>query len=358
MTFPARASDPFDILGLKIAIVKSPMAVFVFGSNIMGQCGLPDDHSASAVPTALGIDGDRVECGYLHALVLSNGQVVSWGVNDEGALGRSGDEFPARVEIGERVVEISAGASASAAVTESGDLFVWGTFRDRHGVFGIAPGCAIAQRPIKILSGVAKVACGRNFVAAVTKNNALVTFGVGDSGELGYRASTRSQRCLVPRQISNRYKKAQRFVDVFAGTRSGLAIAVDERVYAWDAALHVAFSAPAVAAAVGSAHEFVLDKNGCVFARGNNADAQLGLGTKGAAVDDWQKVAIAGVEKIRTKMDFTIAKVGNDLFSWGPSTFGETGFDRDSVAPQKIPFDFGKVVDFAVGSDFAVVIGK
>ncbi|KAL0265795.1 UNVERIFIED_CONTAM: hypothetical protein PYX00_011510 [Menopon gallinae] len=325
-------------------------------------CGLPEDCGGGPAPTRLAVDGERVVCGYLHTLLLEQGNVVTWGVNDEGALGRGGDEAPGPVAIGERIVDIAAGGSISAAVSASNNLYIWGTFRDQHGVFGAAPDCAIAHRPLCVLGDVVKAACGKNFVAALTRQGGLVTFGVGTNNELGYRASTRLKRCLLPRQISNRYKKRERFVHVFAGQGYGMAINHENALFSWANLRLQCVSELAVKdVAMGSAHEHLLTVEGVLYGRGENRDGQLGLGhTRSAAEEasEWQRLGLSSVEKVRTKMDFSLAQIDNSLYSWGPSTFGETGFDTDSCSPRRVPFDFGEIVDFSAGSDFSVVIGK
>lgn len=73
-------------------------------------------------------------------------QVYSFGCNDEGALGRDtsveGSEMvPGKVELQEKVVQVSAGDSHTAALTEDGRVFLWGSFRVRLGledVMGLA----------------------------------------------------------------------------------------------------------------------------------------------------------------------------------------------------------------------------
>ena len=60
--------------------------------------------------------------------------MYTFGCNDEGALGRpTPDEDdcmePGKVDIAARVVQISAGDSHSAALTENGQVMAWGTFR-------------------------------------------------------------------------------------------------------------------------------------------------------------------------------------------------------------------------------------
>ena len=61
-------------------------------------------------------------------------QVYTFGCNDEGALGwdtaEEGSEMsPAMVELDERVVQVSAGDSHTAALTDNGTVYIWGSFR-------------------------------------------------------------------------------------------------------------------------------------------------------------------------------------------------------------------------------------
>lgn len=61
--------------------------------------------------------------------------MLTFGCNDEGALGRVTDgledaEFQAgEVELPGKVTQISAGDSHTAALLEDGRVFAWGTFR-------------------------------------------------------------------------------------------------------------------------------------------------------------------------------------------------------------------------------------
>ena len=62
-------------------------------------------------------------------------QVYAWGCNDEGALGRKSndsDEFLPGLVDGlkqSKIVQVSAGDSHTAALTSTGEVYVWGVFR-------------------------------------------------------------------------------------------------------------------------------------------------------------------------------------------------------------------------------------
>lgn len=60
--------------------------------------------------------------------------MYTFGCNDEGALGRDTTEegsemVPGKVTLGEKVVQVSAGDSHTAALTEDGSVYIWGSFR-------------------------------------------------------------------------------------------------------------------------------------------------------------------------------------------------------------------------------------
>lgn len=60
--------------------------------------------------------------------------MFTFGCNDEGALGRDtseedSDTVPGLVEGLSNVVQVSAGDSHTAALTEDGRVFAWGNFR-------------------------------------------------------------------------------------------------------------------------------------------------------------------------------------------------------------------------------------
>lgn len=64
-------------------------------------------------------------------------QVYTFGCNDEGALGRETTEegsetVPGKVVLDQKVVQVSAGDSHTAALTEDGTVFIWGAFRVSH----------------------------------------------------------------------------------------------------------------------------------------------------------------------------------------------------------------------------------
>lgn len=155
----------------KIVINYAPTArlnVYVFGEGSSGELGLGTAKNAidvkrprlNAVLPAETVGVVHVTCGGMHVAALTDdGKVLTWGVNDQGALGRDTKWEGGLRDVGESdnesdggsdsglnpyestptaittfpegtvVVKLSAGDSHTLALTDEGLVFGWGTFR-------------------------------------------------------------------------------------------------------------------------------------------------------------------------------------------------------------------------------------
>ncbi|KAG8212750.1 hypothetical protein J437_LFUL019699 [Ladona fulva] len=127
--------------------------------------------------------------------------VITFGCNDEGALGRDtskeGSEWsPGDVAIDGKVAQVTAGDSHSAALLEDGRVFAWGTFRDSHGTMGLMKEDQVQRLPVEILKnhpsgGAVRLASGSDHLVILTRDGQVFTCGCGEQGQLG-RVSERS----------------------------------------------------------------------------------------------------------------------------------------------------------------------
>ncbi|KAH9411545.1 hypothetical protein HK407_04g06470 [Ordospora pajunii] len=357
------------------------MAVFVFGSNAVSQLGLGEDGESTHVPTKLGFfDGiliTKVRCGSMHALALSaEGVLYSWGCNDEGALGRDGDEsVPAEIVLNGKAVDMDCGVSISVALTENGHVYIWGTFRTSNGVFGLTPSKKISFKPVRVaLKNIKSVYAGHGFVAAIDSKGIVFTFGSNQFGVLGRRTSERNKvRALMPDAVTNIRSRLKnyRFSSIGCGMNHLIALNTCGEAYCWGSNVYGQLGHYEAESTIkkhkvgldgisqvcgGGYHSLFTTESGDIYGCGRNIESQLGI----PKIEDSHtlvKIGLKDVRKVRSYSDFSICLVGNDLYSWGMGFGGVLGFDEEVVTmPRKIPFEFPEVVDFDVGNDFCVVI--
>lgn len=184
--------------------------VMVVGNGDCGQLGLgedDDDIRDSLKPLVIGtLDAMRVcqlVCGGLHTGALTrDGRLFTWGCNDDECLGRPGEEStPALVEgglLGQRVTMVTAGDSHTIALTASGQVYSWGTYKDSNGYIDpeAKPEKGDARRINKVptlvgnLPTVKHIASGGDHVLAVSADGYDVySWGCGEKGQLGKEVS-------------------------------------------------------------------------------------------------------------------------------------------------------------------------
>jgi len=262
----------------------------------------------------------QIVCGGMHTLALTtDGHVYSWGVNDEGALGREAhrddagsENHPAKVNFpsGERIVQLSAGDSHSVALSYTGDIFAWGSFRDSGGVMGFSQEVKIERKPVRVHTNekVIMISSGADHIAAITGRGKVITWGCGDQGQLG--------------------RTGERFIERFGGK---VAQFVDPRpIYGNLDGKKMSAKGTAVFVACGSYCTFVVTENGNVYAWGLNNYGQLGLPlTETNVVRTPTKVPDLcgrGIFALAGGQHHSLALASSGIvYSFGRSTYGRLG---------------------------------
>ena len=122
------------------AVVTASGHLYTFGSNGVGQCGVPLTSDVVRTPFLhQSLSGGtaaaaRVACGHFHTLLLSSASdsVLATGLNKHGQLGIGSTDnaavfLPVEACAGLcQLVDIAAGEAHSAAITATGSLFAWG----------------------------------------------------------------------------------------------------------------------------------------------------------------------------------------------------------------------------------------
>ncbi|TMW60576.1 hypothetical protein Poli38472_000618 [Pythium oligandrum] len=205
--------------GCHSGAVTSEGDLYMWGEAHWGQLGLPKEHveTYEPIPTKCQVLDDngqpvkivKLSCGGAHTAALTDeGDVYMWGRCDSGQLGvgakwirDAGGEgalyvsTPHRVDgfNGEKVVQVACGAFHSAAITESGAVYIWG--KEDYGMLGVGQTSDIhtPQRLEFFDSKPAlRVSCGGWHTVVVTKAGECYSFGRGEYGRLGL-GNTRSK---------------------------------------------------------------------------------------------------------------------------------------------------------------------
>ncbi|XP_055021805.1 retinitis pigmentosa GTPase regulator b isoform X2 [Boleophthalmus pectinirostris] len=175
------------------AFITENGKLFIFGSNNWGQLGLGSKTTVNKPTCVKALKSERlhlVACGRNHTLVCTvDGKLFASGGNGEGQLG-VGDcdehttfhriNFPSHGPI--RM--LAAGSNTSAALTESGKLFMWGD--NSEGQIGLGKQShASTPQEVSVGKPVSAVSCGYYHSALITDDGGLYTFGERDCGKLG-----------------------------------------------------------------------------------------------------------------------------------------------------------------------------
>ena len=344
--------------------------VYVFGEGSNAELGLGPDKTSIDVKRprlnarlkAEEIGIVTLACGGMHTLAVTHkGEVLSWGVNDNGALGRntkwegglkdidddksddsddddSGlnpyestptiiDSFPPDAKI----AKVATGDSISLALTDDGQVYGWGCFRNQSGIMGFyqAPSSISRRRNASHstddyifvqytprlyaeLNKIIDIACGSNHAMALAQSGEVFVWGCGEQSQLGHHINERhdveGKASLVPSPLRTGRRK---YRAIFSGNDHAFAIDTKDQVWSWGlnsfgqsgiaegaGGNGATIFAPTVIKSLSNAndpvkmlcggqhHSLAITQKGQCLAFGRLDGLQLGLNTKDLADDD------------------------------------------------------------------------
>ncbi|KAL9126890.1 MAG: hypothetical protein Q9217_004124 [Psora testacea] len=327
-----KASAP-KVAKPKIVINERPaqrLDVYVFGEGSNSELGLGAAKNAIDVKrprlNPLLPSGDlgvvSLACGGMHALALTHdGKVLTWGVNDNGALGRdttwegglrdiddeksddsddsdSGlnprESTPNAVSSfpeGTNIVKVAAGDSVSLALTDDGQVYGWGTFRVSQ-----LPSCSHETQLIRL------------------QNQSGVLGFYQDPNTTSRRGKTASNPAhLIETQYTPRlYTELAKITDIVCGSNHCMALTTTGQIYIW-----------------GCGEQNQL---------GHHINERIDVEGKACLVPSLLRTGRRKYKAIYTGADHAFAVDEKDqVWSWGLNSFGATGIaegageDRASV---------------------------
>uniref|UniRef100_A0A452USJ7 X-linked retinitis pigmentosa GTPase regulator n=1 Tax=Ursus maritimus TaxID=29073 RepID=A0A452USJ7_URSMA len=176
------------------AIVTGNNKLYMFGSNNWGQLGLGSKSTVNKPTCVKALKPEKVKfaaCGRNHTLVSTEGgKVYAAGGNNEGQLGlgdtdeRNSFHLISFFTCQRKIKQLSAGSNTSAALTEDGELFMWGDNSEGQiGLKNITNVCVPQQ--VTVGKPISWISCGYYHSAFVTTEGELYTFGEPECGKLG-----------------------------------------------------------------------------------------------------------------------------------------------------------------------------
>ncbi|KAK4494008.1 hypothetical protein PRZ48_015194 [Zasmidium cellare] len=282
---PAAPAKKVKVL-TKGKIINEPpterLNVYVFGEGTAGELGLGTAKKAVDVKrprlnpnlSAKDIGVVQIEAGGMHCIALTHdNKILTWGVNDQGTLGRDtewegglkdmddaasedsddddnddnglnpkestpGEVDWSQTEIAEgtRFVQVAAGDSTSFVLTDDGKVYGWGTFRSNDGIFGFTTGVKIANRPVLVpgLKDINSIKAGANHALAMNTKGAVYAWGSGQQNQLGRRIIERTkEQALIPCEFGLPKGAKNRITSIETGSYHSFAISKNGDVYAW-----------------------------------------------------------------------------------------------------------------------------
>lgn len=228
--------------------------IFSWGTGQYGQLGNgSSSYTPRFVPIAVNMSGAlagkkviAIAAGIHHNLALTDdGQVYSWGSNEYGQLGGTGNStsnVPIKVTThgdlaGKVVTQIAAGAFHSLILTDDGKMFAWGY--NAMGALGDGTGNN-ASSPVAVnasgaLAGknVTAIAAGGHHCLVLTSAGEMYAWGYNETGALGNGNNTNSN---LPVAVERTGALASKTVTSIAGgfTHS-LALTSEGEIYTWGA---------------------------------------------------------------------------------------------------------------------------
>lgn len=208
--------------------------VWAWGGNEYSQCAVDPSLRDVTVPTRCLTDLRvcQIAAGGMHSLALTeSGQLWMWG-EPWGDFGMTIDRSPRRIDSTSDFVRVAAGAFHNLAVNTKGEVFTWGINDFGQLGNGTTSYATSPQHVVEDLEGmvIADVAAGGWHSLALTAAGEVLVWGRGEYGRLGLGDKTGSSK-LRPTKVTG--LEGYRVVEASCGGTHTMVVTDDGRAFIW-----------------------------------------------------------------------------------------------------------------------------
>ncbi|MFA6866250.1 MAG: hypothetical protein WCR54_01905, partial [Clostridia bacterium] len=270
--------------------------LYVWGNNKESQLGNGNTYNANCPQntTLKGIAISKIASGAAHALAVSNtGKLYSWGNNDNGQLGdctTQESNLPQQIILsGEKFNKIAIGETHTIALSDEGELYAWGN--NSNGQLGLNSNLSYDIPQYIDVPNVkfSEVACGTDFSIALSNVGDLYVWGKNDKRQLGDNSTVDVN---APKKLEFENVK---FSKIACGDSHITALSTTGEIYSWGdntsgqvgVGTTETINLPQkllvngvtfIDIACRMQHSMAISSTGTIYAWGNNASGQIGDG--------------------------------------------------------------------------------
>jgi alpha-tubulin suppressor-like RCC1 family protein len=270
--------------GVSLGVAKQQAYIWGFS-----QIGIGGKELFTEAPTLIDSisDASKVAAGQLiYAAIDQAGGIYTWGLNVDGALGRTTTQLnalPEKMTDLPPMQEMGVGDNFMVALSKDQRVYAWGS--NSAGQLGLGHlHSSPSPEPVALPVPITSIAIGSTHVLAVTTNGAVYGWGSNHIGQLG-----NNQRPYIDRPMAIAFP--EKIKAVAAGMHYSLALAASGKIYAW----------------------------------GWNGFGQLGLGDLKARNTPTLIPSLSGVRAIAAGETHSLAMNKNHFLGWGCNESGQIG---------------------------------
>jgi alpha-tubulin suppressor-like RCC1 family protein len=306
--------------GFSCAVRRSG-EVLCWGRNDTAQLGDASSEPSRARPEPVAglTDAVAIAAGPKQACaVRGSGEVLCWGANDAGQLGRPPGNpqtklvRPTPVPKLNDATAVALGDEHGCALRRSGEVLCWGS--DAEGQLG--DGAGDRGGKVAQLADATAIRAGRAHTCALRRSGAIACWGANNQGQIGNSAGAAELK--NPVQHPAGVTRVQDAAEIAAGPEHACARRRDGTVACW----------------------------------GRNDVGQLGSGTQSQVWTSRVPVkGLAGVATLDIGPTHACAITGGRIACWGDNTAGQGGFDGASSPIPRAGITGLEVASLALGRD-------